>query len=45
MYMVRFYNGHGVREKLFDSLAAAQEFKNKSDDKQAQIWQLVQEIT
>jgi len=46
MYMVRFYNGRGVREKMFNSLAAAQEFKNTINDKQAQMWQLVtQEIT
>ena len=45
MYMVTFYNGLSNRDKLFDSLEAAQEFKNTLDDKQAQLWQLiVQEI-
>jgi hypothetical protein len=42
MYLVMYFNGHGQREKVFDSLESAQQFKETLSDAQARIWKLVE---
>jgi hypothetical protein len=42
MYLVIYYNGHGQREKIFDSLETAKKFKETQPDTQARIWKLVE---
>lgn len=37
-YMVRYWNGRGIREKYFTRLEDAKKFVRKNDDEKAEIW-------
>ena len=43
-YLVRYYNGRGVREKVFSTEQEAKDFIHKCKDDKATLWRQVNEF-